>query len=264
MRASSRRTPRERAPAGKRHAAARGQGPRRAPRPAAGAGPRLAAGVPRRGVRDHRRQRRGQVDAAPHDRRPAPADRGLDLVRRQGHDQGPAGTPRHRRDRHGARGAAAVRLAHGRGEPAGRRHLRAEGAVDDRARLRAVRLDERAQDAAHGAAVRRRAAVGRHRPGAGRQPARAAAGRALPRPGAGRGAAHLRHAAADPGHRADRAAGRAGRQPGAAGGVALAVPARGAYHAGRPPSDVTPAQVEAAYFGLGPETPEQDEEGSEA
>jgi branched-chain amino acid transport system ATP-binding protein len=29
------------------------------------------------------------------------------------------------------------------------------------------------------------------------------------------------------------------------------------------PSDVTPAQVEAAYFGLGPETPEQDEEGSE-
>jgi len=29
------------------------------------------------------------------------------------------------------------------------------------------------------------------------------------------------------------------------------------------PSDVTPAQVEAAYFGLGPEAPEQDEEGSE-
>jgi len=28
-------------------------------------------------------------------------------------------------------------------------------------------------------------------------------------------------------------------------------------------SDVTPAQVEAAYFGLGPEAPEQDEEGSE-
>ena len=56
-----------------------------------------------------------------------------------------------------------------------------------------------------------------HRPRAGRQPASAAAGRAVPGPGAGRRPAHLRHAAADPGHRPDRAAGRAGRQPGPAG-----------------------------------------------
>ena len=105
--------------------------------------------------------------------------------------------------------------------------------MDDRARVRAVRLDERPPDPAHGAAVRRRAASGRHRPGAGRQPARADARRAFPRPGAGGRAAHLRHAAADPGHRAHRVAGGAGRQPGAPGGVASAVPARGSYHPGR-------------------------------
>ena len=38
---------------------------------------------------------------------------------------------------------------------------------------------------------------------------------------------------ADPGHRADRAASRAGREPGAAGGLTPAMPARGADHAGR-------------------------------
>src|SRR6185295_17979204 len=38
----------------------------------------------------------------------------------------------------------------------------------------------------------------------------------------------------DPVHRAHRAAGRAGRQPGAAGGLAHPVPARRPHHAGRP------------------------------
>src|SRR4029077_16158128 len=67
----------------------------------------------------------------------------------------------------------------------------------------------------------------------GGQPAGVAARRAVPGPGAGGRAADLRHAAADPGQRADRAAGGAGREPGAAGGLAPAVPARGADHAGR-------------------------------
>ena len=210
-------------------------GPRsdRAPRSAASPGSRIAARVSRRGVRDHRRERRGQVHAAAHHRRPAPADRRIDHVRRQGHDEGPAGAPGYWGNRHGAGGSAAVRIAHGRGEPAGRRDVRAEGTVDNRARVRAVRLDEGPPDPAHGAVVRRRAAIGRHRPGAGRQPARADARRAFPRPGAGGRAAHLRHAAADPGYRAHRVAGGAGRQPGAPGGVASAVPARGSYHPGR-------------------------------
>src|SRR4029077_4600726 len=67
----------------------------------------------------------------------------------------------------------------------------------------------------------------------GGQPAGVAARRAVPGPGAGGRAADLRHAAADPGQRADRAAGGGGREPGAAGGLAPAVPARGADHAGR-------------------------------
>ena len=86
---------------------------------------------------------------------------------------------------------------------------------------------------AHRPAVRRRAADGRHRPGAGRQPAGAAARRAVARPGAGGRAAHLRHAAADPGDRPHRAAGRAGREPGAAGGLAHPLPAGRPDHAGR-------------------------------
>src|SRR6185369_8912731 len=77
-------------------------------------------------------------------------------------------------------------------------------------------------------------ASGRHRPGAGRQPAGPAARRAVPGPGAGDRAAYLRDAAADPVHRPHRAAGRAGRQPGAAGGLAHPVPARRPHHAGRP------------------------------
>ena len=84
-----------------------------------------AAGVPRRGLRDHRRERRGQVDAAAHDRRPAPPDDGLGPVRRQGRDRAAARAPGHAGDRHGAGGQAAVRVAVRRGKPAGRRHVRA-------------------------------------------------------------------------------------------------------------------------------------------
>ena len=70
--------------AGSRHAAAGGPGPDRAPRAAPGPGRDLAPGVPRRGLRDHRRERRGQVHAAAHDRRPAPPGGGLGPVRRHG------------------------------------------------------------------------------------------------------------------------------------------------------------------------------------
>ena len=218
---------------GERDAAAGGPRPGRAPRAAPGPGRDLAAGVPRRGLRDHRRERRGQVDAAAHDRRPAPPDDGLGPVRRQGRDRAAARAPGHAGDRHGAGGQAAVRVAVRRGKPAGRRHVRAAGPVDDRAGLRDVRLDARAPQPAHRPAFRRRAADGRHRPGAGRQPPRAAARRAVARPGARGRPAHLRHAAADPGDRPHRAARRAGREPGPAGGVAHPLPAGGPDHPGR-------------------------------
>ena len=66
-----------------RDAAAGGPRPGRAPRAAARPRRDLAARVPRRGLRDHRCQRRGQVDAAAHDRRPARPDIGLGQVRRR-------------------------------------------------------------------------------------------------------------------------------------------------------------------------------------
>ena len=216
----------------RRRAAARGPRPRRAPRPAPRAVRHLAHGLPGRGLRADRRQRRGQVHAAADHRRPAPPDLGIDHLRRQGRDRAAAGEAGHRRDRDGPRGPAAVPVADPGGEPQGRRVLRAQGPVDHRAGLRAVPVDEGAARAEDRADVRRRAAVGRDRPRAGRQPPGAAARRAVPRPRAGDRAADLRHAAAGPRVRDHRPARRAGRQPGAARRHPPAVPARGAHHAG--------------------------------
>ncbi len=71
-----------------------------------------------------------------------------------------AGTTRPPRHRHGAGGPPALRVALGGRESAGRRHLRAARPVDDRAGLRAVRLDAGPAGTAHRSAVRRRAADG--------------------------------------------------------------------------------------------------------
>ena len=162
---------------------------------------------------------------------PAPPERRVDHLRRQGRDRAAAGEARHRGDRDGARGPAAVPVADPGGEPQGRHVLRPQGPVDHRPGLRAVPVDEGAARAEDRADVRRRAAVRRDRPRAGRQPPGAAARRAVARPRAGDRAAHLRHAAAGPGVRDHHPARRAGRQPGAARRDAPAVPARGARHA---------------------------------
>ena len=81
-------------------------------------------------------------------------------------------TPGRRRHRHGSRGPAPVPVADRRGEPAGRRVLRAgpgRGPIERVYELFAWMRDRRAP--ARRPAVRRRAAGGGDRPGAGGQPA---------------------------------------------------------------------------------------------
>ena len=82
------------------------------------------------------------------------------------------------------------------------------------------------------AAVRGRAADAGHRPGPDGQPAAAAAGRGLPRPGPAGGPADLRDPAPDLRRRGHRGRGRAGHRPGPGRGRPGLLPARGP---GRPP-----------------------------
>ena len=145
-----------------------------------------------RGGRHHRRQRRGQ-DHAAQDASPAPmrvAPRRYRVRRRA--DRRPAcacsGRARHRA---GAGRAAALSLAHGRGEPPHRRPARSSRAVDARAHLRAVPRAGGAPaqpSTSLSGGQQQMVAIGRALMS---QPAAAAVRRDQPRPRADRGARDL-------------------------------------------------------------------------
>ncbi len=125
----------------RRNPASAGARPDGASWPAPGPSGGQPRGARRACARHHRRQRRGEVNAAAHDRGPAPADERLSPPGRRGHHRAAPGAPGRRGHCPGARGARlfpSLSVEENLQVGASRAQTRA---VDYRRHLRPVRLD---------------------------------------------------------------------------------------------------------------------------
>ena len=206
-----------------------------------------------RGGGGDRRQRRRQDDAAQmHRRRDARSRHDAILFHGEPIGGGPGARGGGARHRAGAGGAAAVSLAHRRGESADRRPARPQGPVESAARLRAVSDAGGAPRPAGTVVVRRPAADGGHRPRADvesrrcccatrsasvwRRSSSARSTRALPAIVARRAVARHRRAGHRAGARRPRATSIACR--------------RAAWRCRARPATLTREKISAAYFGV--------------